>query len=128
MLEAGSNRPAGVDRALGVRGTKMSEKNAPATVAPISAPAKINEAAVSYSAYLRERGIDVSPETAQIFWNFESEWRTSPERVAEREAAKAVKEAVAAKIAADREAKKLARLESEREAIAAKAKALGLIV
>jgi hypothetical protein len=127
MANPRTSVPTGVGSCAAMRGTKMSEKNAPATVAPIVAPAKINEAAVSYSAYLRERGVDVSAEIAQIFWNFESEWRTSPERIAEREAAKAVKEAVAAKVKADREAKAKARLESEREAIAAKAKALGLI-
>lgn len=105
---------------------ETTETTAPATVAFVP-PAKINGAAVSYSAYLRARGFDISAAEAEFFWKNEDEWRYSPERKAEIEAAKFVREAADAKRKADREAKKLAAAERNREAVTAAAKRLGLI-
>jgi len=130
MTEPRKIRPAGVVACLVVRGTKMSDTRTPAVVspvAPVSPSTKINEAAVSYSAWLIERGIDVSPELAQTFWDNENVWRTSPERNAERDSAKAEREASKAKAAKAKADAAKAKLEAERETIAAKAKALGLI-
>jgi hypothetical protein len=130
MANPRESAPTGVGSCAAVRGTKMSENRTPEVVvpvvAPIVAPSKINEAAISYSAYLRERGIDVSAEVAQIFWNEENVWRTSPAREAERSARK-----VAAEVEKAEKAKKAriaaeARLQADRARLAAKAEALGL--
>lgn len=130
MTEPRKIRPAGVVARLVVRGTKMSENRTPSvvSVSPVAPSTKINEAAVSYSAWLTARGIDVSPELAQTFWDNENVWRTSPERNAERDSAKAEREASKAKAAKAKADAATKKLEAERETIAAKAKALGLIV
>lgn len=119
--------------ARAMEGNEMSEKNtaaaaAPAAIAPLALPEKINEASVSYSEWLTARGIALDPATVQAFWNFENVWRTSPERVTERDARKAEREAAAAKAKAERDEAKKARLVAQRAALAKKAAELGLSI
>jgi hypothetical protein len=124
-INVSKNSPESVST-IAADGAETADNAAESTVvAPV--PAKINEAAISFSAYLRARGVEISATDAQNFWNLEGEWRTSPERIAEREARKAEKDAAEAKRKADREAKRVAALEAKREEILASARALGII-
>lgn len=112
---------------------KMTEsKNSVETVvpaiAPVALPEKINEAASSYSEWLTARGIALDPATVQAFWNFENVWRTSPERVTEREQRKLDAERIATAKKVERETAQKARLVAQRAALAKKAAELGLSI
>lgn len=98
-----------------------------AKIEKLALPTKVNAAAVSYSEWLNARGIEFSPAQVQAHWDFESEWRTSPERKAERDAAKAATEATKAAKKSAAEAKRRERDEAQREEILAAAKRLGII-
>lgn len=108
---------------VAMEGVKMSVSK----ITPLALPTKVNEAAVSYSSWLAARGIEFSPAQVQAHWDFESEWRTSPERVAERaskkskgEEARAVREWLKAE-------KVFKKDEANRAEILAAAKRLGIV-
>jgi hypothetical protein len=107
----------------GLEGKKMSVSK----IAPLALPTKVNEAAVSYSAWLNARGIEFSPAQVQAHWDFETEWRTSPERVAER-AAKRSKGEEAKLVREWLKAEKVYLKDlAQREEILAAAKRLGIV-
>lgn len=114
MTEAAKNRPAGVARALVVRGTQMSE----ITVRPTAA---------SFASYIEARIGDATfPESlsfeqvVELTFEYHAEWQSSPERKAEREGAKAAREEAAKAAKAKRDAERVERAKAEKAALEAK--------
>lgn len=117
----GSGSPA---RVCAMEGMKMSVST---KIEKLALPTKINSAAVSYSAWLNARGIELSPAQVQAHWDFESEWRTSPERKAERVASAAKGENAKAVRAWLKAEKTYLKDLAQREEILAAAKRLGIV-
>jgi hypothetical protein len=123
MVERVSPERVVRSNSCGLEGKKMSVSK----IAPLALPTKVNGAAVSYSAWLTARGIELSPAQVQAHWDFETEWRTSPERVAER-AETATKAEYAKDVRAWLKAKKVWEKDvAQREEILAAAKRLGIV-
>lgn len=120
MTEPRTNRPTGWPRGLVVEGNEMDAINE--TAGNVEA-IEVREAAQSFHDYIASRvDIDVlSPaEVVELTFAFHAEWQSSPERKAERENAKVLREVAAAEKREAREAERATRLLAEKAALEAK--------